>query len=181
MIDLIKGDRIRHKVHKREGTVTCTPRAHSPAAQCRLDGNESTSYYRLVDLEQLTVRPEKPVATVTPNHGHAGTFMVEIPSGTRPTPVVVPVPVPSDLDVGQLDDVEYGGDLRLPKLVGMRNDLANRLAMLDDQILSLRIAIAVKNSLRPLTKLAAPEARAQIAAQAVKLRQDLDAATQEAK
>ncbi len=174
MIDLIKGDRIRHKVHDREGIVTCSPRAHSPAAQCKLDGNLTPCYYRMVDLERLTQRPPRPeLQNGFPPMGDGKPVVV--------APSVVQAPVPTDLDVGQLDDSEYGGDLRLSKLAGMRNDLANRLAMLDDQILSLRIAIAVKNSLRPLTKLAAPEARAQIAAQAVKLRQDLDAANQEAK
>lgn len=106
MEPLIKGDRVRHKVHLTEGTVTATPRAHSPAAQVILDGNSSRCYYRIVDLELLSTRVR--LVPVIPSAPAPSAPALLIPPIQQATPTLTM----NDLPLGEFAGHHFRIDLR---------------------------------------------------------------------
>ncbi len=85
-----RGDLIYHRVHQRDGIVHATPRAHSTAVQCILDGNTSPQYY-----DQADVLPRgadgKPLApVVNPQNEPRGVFTPVPPAtnGQDPEPTL---------------------------------------------------------------------------------------------
>ena len=161
--NLQKGDTVEDVKTKRRGKVANTPRETTRKTQIQWADGPKTQ----VDILRLRLVIGNEVEDCPPCDGE--------PEEDKTISPVQPVVLPTPIQIPKVAaprkvDTEYVGDIKLERLLTLREELRVELAKLDESLLNLRVDIMIKRRLEPIRTMAEVEERCDIAQNIIQIR-----------